>query len=525
MPLAPLIMRQAQCGFPEPPAALDINTRALGVERHEAQATDAHTDRTHDASGGKPESQPGQPANHSKSQMKIVKYPFLTALLAIIALAAWLLNTGAFTPDTAVAFVVIGQLGLFTMSRPRSACLMAAVSDYQVAELDEMLRNTRDSLKKYADVPGQIEKLEKDVNSMRRSRLQGMGGTARPRGKISDDAARELAAAFIIHCARNGAMEAWCQEPSKRDFLINEARQIAGISTRAAFTTSDIPLPVSYAGQIIELIAEFGVVRNEMTLYPMSGGTNKPPRMGTRPAFQSIAMSATFPQLVPGVTFAALESHKIGGVCILPREIDDQSIIPMGQFLAHYGAVEFARAEDTWGFLADGSATYEQVKGVCQIASENSKVNTLAAGKTAPSDTTLDDLRALRQLVNTACLSRGGKYYLNATWEARLRKFNNNQNDPYVYMVMPDGTAKLDGFEIVWTEVLTPYSTTPSPSSYLAVFGNLGFWWMGERGQPRIDTSIHPLFLNDQIATRFIEEIDFDYNSLQAAGALKTAAA
>lgn len=460
------------------------------------------------------------------------KYPFVTALFAIIALAAWLLNVGAFTPGTAAAFVVVGQLGLFTFSKRQGVVFEGILSSEQVAEFGQIIKGLKGKGAELEQMPKdvqalqtEVQTLQKEVQSLRRSRLQGMAGGVRPHGKISDDAARELAAAFIIQCARHGALEAWCPESSKRDFLINEARQVAGITTRAAITTSDVPLPVGYSGQLIELIAEFGVARNEMMLFPMSGGTNKPPRMGTRPAFGSIAMSAALTQLSPTITFAALESHKIGGVVILPREIDDQSIVPMGQFLARYGAVEFARAEDTWAFLADGSATYEQVKGVCQIASENSKVNTLAAGKTAPSDAALDDLRAMRLLVSTACLSRGGKYYLNATWEARLRKFNNNQNDPYVFVYRPDGTALLDGFEIVWTEVLTPYSTTPSPSTYLAVFGNLGFWWMGERGQPRIDTSIHPLWMNDQLATRFIEEIDFDYNSLLAASALKTPAA
>jgi hypothetical protein len=44
----------------------------------------------------------------------------------------------------------------------------------------------------------------------------------------------------------------------------------------------------------------------------------------------------------------SLESHKIGGIVRMPREIDEQSIVAMGQFPARYGAVEFARAEDTW---------------------------------------------------------------------------------------------------------------------------------------------------------------------------------
>src|SRR5204862_5783761 len=115
-------------------------------------------------------------------------------------------------------------------------------------------------------------------------------------------------------------------------------------------------------------------------------GTARPPRMGTRPTFCSVAMSAAFSEKSPTITYASLESHKIRGIVRLPREIDEQSIVRMGQFLARYGAVEFARVEDTWGFLADGTATYETVKGIVQIARENTKTVTLTARQTHRSD-------------------------------------------------------------------------------------------------------------------------------------------
>jgi hypothetical protein len=56
------------------------------------------------------------------------------------------------------------------------------------------------------------------------------------------------------------------------------------------------------------------------------------------------------------------------------------------------------------------------------------------------------------------------------------------------------------------------------------VFGALGFWWFGEHGSPRIDTSAHVWFANDQLATRFIEEIDFDFIAQDSTAALLTAA-
>ncbi len=236
-------------------------------------------------------------------------------------------------------------------------------------------------------------------------------------------------------------------------------------------------------------------------------------------------MSAAFGEKSPTLTFASLESHKVGGLIRVPREIDEQSVVPMGQFLARYGAVEFARAEDTFAFLADGTASYESVRGIVLVARDGARVQTLAAGKTRPSDATLDDLRALRTHVNKAALSaKISAYYIDSTWETRLPSFR-SAAEPNIYQRLPDGTASLDGYPIVWTDVLGPYATTPNPDTPIAVFGALPFWWFGEHGSPRMDTSEHIWFANDQLAVRFIEEIDFDYAASDATAALLTAAA
>src|SRR6185369_4895425 len=299
---------------------------------------------------------------------------------------------------------------------------------------------------------------------------------------------------------------------------------ILGLQARTALTTTDIPLPTEYAAEFRALIAQFGVVRKAMFPYPIGMGTAKPPRMGARPQFASVAMSAAITEGSPTITFASLESHKIGGLVRVPREIEEQSIVPLGQFLARYGAVEFARAEDTWGFLADGSGTYESVKGIVKIARDNTKTVVLAATKTKPSDATLADFRSLRTKVNKAALNgRVSAYYMDSTWETQLPTFKTT-SEQFVYQRLPDGTAILDGYPIVWTDVLTAYGTSAAADSPLAVFGALSFWWLGEHGSPRIDTSEHVWFANDQLAVRFIEEIDFDYAATDATAALITAA-
>jgi HK97 family phage major capsid protein len=421
-----------------------------------------------------------------------------------------------------------------TLENPDTAPAPAPETpDEQLTELRTVVGEIRGAWSGLSALPAEVKTLKEgadkfagELRDVRRSLLSRSGVHGpRPRGQVSEGCARHIAAQFIVQCERSDKLEALASVPAQRDALVGFARSTLNLSTRTALTTSDINLPTQYGGEIRELISEFGVVRRRMAPYPIGMGTARPARMGARPAFGSIAMSALIEEKSPTLDFASLESHKLGGIVRLPREIDEQSIVPMGQFLARYGAVEFARAEDTWGFLANGSATYESVDGVVEVAKDNDCFLVLAGGKTKPSDATLDDFRALRRFVNKAALNgRLSCYYLDSTWETRLPAFR-TQQEPNVYQRLPDGSAVLDGYPIVWTDVLTPYGTDAAADKPLAVFGALSFWWLGEHGSPRIDQSEHVWFSNDQLAIRFIEEVDFDYAAADAVAALFTPAA
>ena len=453
-------------------------------------------------------------------------YLLATLLVAVVALC--------FIPAIIAAAVLLPKtaagLGLGALFPLLLAGSVNQGGGYAGAALDEAAfqRTVLDTVASFKDDVGELKRVANTqariISDLQRQRIGSIAGGSGPRrkGTVSDDCARNLAASLIIHCERCGKLDALLPNASMRGAFLTEAREFAGV-TRTAESSTELPLPTAYSGELLELIEEFGVARKAMTHYPMTSGINKPPRFGDRPAFGSIAMSQPFDEKRPTFGFASLEPHKIGGIIIVPREIQDLSIVKLGQFLAMYGATEFARAEDLWAFLADGSATYEQVNGISQVCQENGKSVTLAAGKTKPSDTTMDDFRAMRSKVRAAALN-GAAYYMSQTWEAKLRTYNNNLNDPYVFIYRQDGTPLLDGFPIVWTEVLQAYGTAAAASKCLAAFGRLKYWWFGEHSTPRIDVSEHVYFQNDQLATRFIEEIDFDYNDLAAMSVLLTPA-
>jgi HK97 family phage major capsid protein len=297
---------------------------------------------------------------------------------------------------------------------------MPPLTEPQTTEVTTLLSQVSTSLDQVKDLRAAVKTLQENGDRLtdqladtRRMLLSRSHPSVKPLpGLVSDECAAHIGSIFIAHCARSNRLETLSSSQAHRDALAGAAASTLGLTTRAALTTGDVPLPTQYGREIRELISQFGVARANMAPYPIGLGVAKPPRMGARPTFGSVAMSAAMPDLSPGFTFASLESHKIGGVVRLPRELDEQSIVPMGQFLAGYGAIEFARAEDRFAFLADGGPTFDMIKGVVQVARDNTRTVILTAGKTKPSDATLDDFRNLRTKVNKAALS--GRMWLGA---------------------------------------------------------------------------------------------------------------
>src|SRR5260370_29110433 len=109
--------------------------------------------------------------------------------------------------------------------------------------------------------------------------------------------------------------------------------------------------------QTREPISELRVARRHMSHYPIGMGTAKPARMGARPSFGSIVMSALITEKSPAFGFASLESHKFGGIVRVPRALDEQSIVSIGHFLPRYGAIDFANPQARCPFLATGDRT------------------------------------------------------------------------------------------------------------------------------------------------------------------------
>jgi HK97 family phage major capsid protein len=315
-------------------------------------------------------------------------------------------------------------------------------------------------------------------------------------GKISEDCARWLGALAIGRALAKG----WL----KGDRAEGIVKDVIGMESRAALTTTDIALPDEYQGEVVELVAQYGSARKYGTVFPLGTASVKLPRLKTSPAFGLIAMSAAITQKSPQVEFVTFAPEKWGGLVILPNEMNEDSVIALGQFVARYSAREMAKIEDTVFWAADGTATYDSLKGLLlsTSAANDNKLVTLAAGKTKTSDIDLAACRDMRAGVDSAALNSGA-YYFHPSFEQACSRFNTAGDKPYVANGINGAT--LDGFPIHWVDVLPVYNKTATISTIFGLFGDASFHYLGVRGGMRYDVSDQAGFANDQLYIRALE--------------------
>lgn len=379
-------------------------------------------------------------------------------------------------------------------------------------------------MKRNDELKGTVDKLNKRVlNFQSANGVRWVGGIP----FVTDDCAKAVAGVVILAAHQQGKSHLISKESATRERYMQLACDALGIEQKTSMTSTEVPLPTIYMPQITELVWKYGQARQFGTVWPLGAGTVKLPRLAAgEDSFAFMDAAATVNEKRVKAELVTFTANKMGGIIRLPFELEEDTFIQLGQFLTRYIARQFAQMEDKTMFLADGTATYASISGVGAYCTTNSDyLLTLAAGKTKPSDATLADFRALRGKVNPAVLVDDPAYYMNPTMEALLVSFN-TLGAPLVYKPASAGQpATLDGFPIRWVGVMQPYGTAAAASKYLAFFGALKYWYLGERGAPRVESSREIYFTTDEIGLRALERIDVEAMAIDAMAALKTPAA
>lgn len=474
------------------------------------------------------------------------KFPHLIALSAVCLLAVVMVMLGA-RVAAAIVFIALWQLLQLALSKRIPACYAPALTQAQIEEFEEIMAGLKEMGGEFPKLKGladRVDGLQRDIGKMKKGAFAYTSASGirwiGDKPFIPDNSAEALVATLVYECSQiNGRLEALCADESKRKRILAKASSVLGIQQRSggAMTPTDVPLPTIYMPQIVELVFAYGQARQFATVFPLGAGTVKLPRLqpgednfnffpaGTGGMSQQIGEKEVTAALV---TFTA---NKCGGLIRVPFELEEDTFIALGQFLARYIARQFAKLEDSTLFLADGSGTYAGITGIGPYCVANPQyLQVLGAGKTVVTDATINDFRAMRGKVNPAVLfnmAANGKtsaaYYMSPTMEALLWTFN-TIGMPYIYRPEMGGQpATLDGFPIRWIGVSQAYSTVATPGAFVSFFGDLSYWYLGERGAPRVEVSREVFFATDELAMRALERIDVEAMAPDAMTTLQTA--
>ncbi len=465
--------------------------------------------------------------------MKIKRIVVLATLLAL-AVVGGLLAFGFMSWPAAALYVIGIQVVAIAISERQPALFLSVLTAEQVKEFEEImgeLKQYADLLPKLKDSPRLLKDLDERITRLARVQLSSVGGgdVIRPGQLVSDKCAEHLVGLAIVAGQRKGKFD--LLETSKRESLINMGRGFLGDGHfKTALSSSDIPLPVEYSGQVVQLVSQYGSARRYGTVFP---GIGKLPKLKTDPAFTLLAQSTAITEKSPQTEWVTFAPEKFGGLIRLPSELDEDSIIPLGQFIADYAARNIALVEDFNFFVGAGTSTGANgaVAGLTYSTIANSKVVQMTSTKTHYSDVTLAYLRELRNVPDAAAL-RNAAYYMHPSFEQLLSTFNTSGNKPWNPQAQIQGNGAnpfqmgrtLDGFEVRWVDVMPAYSTSANVSKVPILFGDLKFQYLAPRGPIRFQTSVDAAFETDEVLVRALERFTIGLMATGAVAGLETAA-
>jgi HK97 family phage major capsid protein len=468
----------------------------------------------------------------------------------LIALAAVMLGCFALFM-LGVPLVVAGsvavcyQLAQFGMARRKSNMFcIAALTEDQVKEFEKILGEIKGlaehipGIKELGAAEGGFAALRKlpELFKSEQTRADELHATVKKLSKqlfentptgvrwvngqphVTEDCAKYIGAMAVIRSANAGKLKG-----ANAEDMITRAASFLNMESKAAIAATDIPLPVQYTAQIVELVYAYGQARKLCTVYPLSASSVKLPRLKTgEPAFAFFAVSAAITEKVPQTEWVTFTPGKCGGVIRIPSEIEADSIFAIGQFVARYIAREMSKLEDNCLFIGDGTATYNSINGIGVQANADSAKLQLTATNSSSDKITLANMRTLRTLVTGAVL-KTSCYYAHPTMDSLFVSFNTSAT-VVPYQRMPDGSATFDGYKIVWVNTMPVYSTSATLNAYQIYFGDLSWWYFGERMTMAVETSRDVYFATDEIGIRALERIDIHLMGQASTAALQLSA-
>lgn len=328
------------------------------------------------------------------------------------------------------------------------------------------------------------------------------------KGENAAERAHRAGHFFLATIMGNEKSATWCRE---NGLLVQRAAS-EGVNSAGGYL-----VPEEMQSEIIILRNSYGLARRDLKVVPMGRDTITTPKLvsGLTMYFVGEGIAGTQSQAV--FSNVRLTAKKGMVLTLLSSELDEDSVVSMGDFLTGEVAYAFALGEDNCLFAGDGTSTYGGITGLRKIF--NDGVGSLAGSVDAASghDTMAEmdatDLAKAMGALPQYVFERGNpKWYCSQTmWGNVFERLIGASGGVTKDQASGRTIREYNGFPVEITPAMLAPATPGTDTSDVAMilFGDLNMSAsMGDRRGMTISRSTEYKFAEDQIAIKGTERFD-----------------
>jgi len=368
------------------------------------------------------------------------------------------------------------------------------------------------------DVDGLADEMRRRMRAVREGMFDGRG---RYRGIFGS---RERALAFGLHVAGYCYGKKWAIEKLKKDAPdLYEITELANKDlTSGDFAAGGAFAPEAFSADLIRHVEEAGVFPRLARRVPMAEGRRSWPKRtgGLTVYYPDEGVAITESDVSTGRV--AMEPIKYATYTEISSELDEDSVIVLGELIAMEASLAFSTALDNNAFNGDGTSAYARAVGILQ--SGNVGEVAMASGDTSFADLSYDYLVDMQSASPT--------YVTNPVWGisrtllGQCRKIADSNGNPIVsdtpLLVGEPRTLLGDPVHIAQT---MPAMTDDAVSTSFLWHGQLDISHMyGVRRGMTIAASEHVKFAEDMIGIKVTGRFGIAERQADAVTKITTAA-
>jgi len=273
-------------------------------------------------------------------------------------------------------------------------------------------------------------------------------------------------------------------------------------------------VPEELRAVLVDLLPQYGKFRRNALRFPLGAGVTNVPKISSDVTIYCPGEGTTTTDSKPTFSNIKLTPRTFIALVAVSMELDEDSLIGVGEILGRSFVRSMAKQEDLIGFLGDGTATYFGMTGIVgQLMKVSATIGSIAGLKVgtgnAFSELVLADFEGTAALLPEE-FDDNARWYMNKRfyWNV-IHKLAVTAGVANLFEILTDRKEKfLLGYPVEFVSVMP---SVEANSQICALLGDLQMAaYLGERRELRIDRSDERYFELGQVGFRASERIDIN---------------